>query len=117
MPTKRRRYPAPCRRVWVGKTSRVPQGHSAGDASGMLEVVWLTLVAVRAACRQRCELVTENLLLRHQLALLTRPTRRRPRVRFRRLDQLLWVLTRRLRPEWRRHLVVVTPDTVVRWHR
>jgi hypothetical protein len=83
----------------------------------MLDVVWLTLAAVRAACRQRGELVTENLLLRHQPAVLTRPTRRRPRVRFRRLDQLLWVLARRLRPDWRRHLVVVTPDTVVRWHR
>src|SRR5262245_40470441 len=83
----------------------------------MLDVLWLTLVAMRAACRQRSELVTENLLLRHQFAVLTRPTRRRPRVRFRRLDQLLWVLARRLRRDWRRHLVVVTPETVLRWHR
>jgi transposase InsO family protein len=28
-----------------------------------------------------------------------------------------WVLVRRMRRDWRRHLVVVTPDTVVRWHR
>ena len=83
----------------------------------MLDVVWLTLVAARAACRQRGDLVAENLLLRHQLAVLTRPTRRRPRGRFRRLDQLLWVRIRRLWPDWRRHLVVVTPETVVRWHR
>ena len=58
----------------------------------------------------------ENLLLRHQLAVLTRPTRRR-RVRFGSFDRLLWVLVRRLRRDWMRHLVVVTPDTVVRWHR
>jgi hypothetical protein len=38
-------------------------------------------------------------------------------VRFGRLDKALWVLVRRLRGDWRRHLVVVTPDTVVRWHR
>ena len=49
--------------------------------------------------------------------MLTRPTRQRRRVRFRRLDKLLWVLVRRLRRDWRRHLVVVTPDTVIRWHR
>ncbi|MGH2354119.1 MAG: integrase core domain-containing protein [Chloroflexota bacterium] len=49
--------------------------------------------------------------------MLTRPTRRRRRVRFRPLDQLLWVLMRRLRRDWRRHLVLVTPDTVIRWHR
>ena len=58
----------------------------------------------------------ENLLLRHQLAVLTRPTRRR-RVRFGSFDRLLWVLVRRLRRDWRHHLVVVTPDTVIRWHR
>jgi hypothetical protein len=27
------------------------------------------------------------------------------------------VLVRRLRRDWRRHLVLVTPETVVRWHR
>ena len=35
-----------------------------------------------AACRLRSDLVTEDMLLRLQLALLTRPTRRRRRVRF-----------------------------------
>jgi transposase InsO family protein len=74
------------------------------------------LALVRAACQRHSDLVAENLLLRHQLAVLTRPTRRR-RVRFRRLDKLLWVLIRRLRRDWRTHLLVVGPDTVVRWHR
>ena len=59
--------------------------------------MWFMLVVVRAACRQRNDLVLENLLLRHQLAVLTRPTRPRRRVRFRRLDKVLWVLVRRLR--------------------
>src|SRR5262249_28580603 len=45
------------------------------------------------------------------------PPTRRPRVRFRRLDTLVWVLVCRLRRDWRRHLVVVRPDTVVRGHR
>ena len=34
-----------------------------------------------------------------------------------RLDKLLWVLARRLYAGWREHLTLVTPETVVRWHR
>jgi hypothetical protein len=83
----------------------------------VLELFALLLAAVGAACRRRDDLIVENLLLRHQLAVLTRPTRQRRRVRFCRLDKLLWVLVRRVRRDWRRHLVVVTPDTVIRWHR
>lgn len=83
----------------------------------MYDLFVLLFVAVRAACRQRGDLIAENLLLRHQLAILTRPTRQRRRLRFTRLDKLLWVLARRLGRDWRRHLVVVTPETVVRWHR
>jgi hypothetical protein len=77
----------------------------------VLELLLLVLVALRAAGRRRGDLVVESLLLRHQRAVLTRPTRLRRRVRFGRLDRALWVLVRRLRRDWRRHLVVVTPDT------
>src|SRR5207248_1118246 len=82
---------------------------------GMLEPIILLLGCLRAALRGRGALVAENLLLRHQLAALTRPGRRRPPLRAR--DKLLWVLARRLRPDWRRHLVLVRPETVVRWQR
>src|ERR687885_1889434 len=83
----------------------------------MLEVLWLLLTALLAWARPRQDLVLENLLLRHQLAVLTRPTRTRPRARLRIWDKLLWVLARRFCTGWREHLRVVTPDTVVRWHR
>ena len=79
----------------------------------MLESLMLLLALVRAALRPRAGLVAENLLLRHQLAVLTRPTRRRPRLRAR--DKLLWVLARRCCTAWCRHLVLVQPETVVRW--
>jgi len=82
----------------------------------MFDLVLVTLAVLRAACRSRGDLVLENLLLRHQLTVVTRPTRRR-RAHFHRLDKLLWVLIRCLRRDWRRHLLVVTPETVVRWHR
>jgi hypothetical protein len=82
----------------------------------VFECLTLLLAVPRAARHDRSELLTEMLLLRHQLAVLTRPTRRRRRVRFRRLDTLLLVLMRRLRRDGRRHLVLVAPDTVIRWH-
>ena len=52
-------------------------------------------MTVLAWLRPRQDLVLENLLLRHQLAVLTRPTRTRPRTRLRLWDKLLWVLARR----------------------
>jgi transposase InsO family protein len=83
----------------------------------MLELIWLLLMAVSAWARPRHDLALENLLLRHQLAVLTRPTRTRPRARLRTWDKLLWVLAHRVCSRWREHLSFVTPDTVVRWHR
>ncbi len=54
----------------------------------MLELVWLLFVTVLAWVRPRHDLVLENLLLRHQLAVLTRPTRTRPRIRLHTWDKL-----------------------------
>jgi hypothetical protein len=83
----------------------------------VLELVWLLLTTILACVRPRQELVLENLLLHHQLAVLTRPTCTRPRTRLRFWDKLLWVLARRFCARWREHLAIVTPETVVRWHR
>jgi len=83
----------------------------------VLELVWLQFVTVLTWVRPRQDLVLENLLLRHQLAVLTRPTRSRPHARLRLWDKLLWILARRWCAGWRAHLTFVTPDTVVRWHR
>src|SRR5436190_12844133 len=81
----------------------------------MLEYLLLLLSLIRSAVRDREALIAENLLLRHQLTVLTRPTRTRPRLRTR--DKLFWVVVRALRRDWRRHLVVVRPESVIRWHR
>ena len=81
----------------------------------MLEYLLLLVGLVRTALRSQSGLVTENLLLRQQLAVLTRPTRRRPRLRTR--DRLFWALALHLRRDWHRHLVLVRPETVIRWHR
>src|SRR5688572_25557116 len=81
----------------------------------MLEYLLLGVALVRAALRRQRDLVPENLLLRQQLAVLARPTRRRPRLRTR--DRLLWVLASALRRDWRCHLLLVRPQTVSGWHR
>ena len=78
----------------------------------MLESLLLLVDLCRAVPRRRADLVAENLLLRQQLTVLTRSTRRRPRLRSR--DKLSWGVIRALRRDWRQHLVLVRPDTVVR---
>jgi putative transposase len=56
----------------------------------------------------------ENLALRQQLAVLKRSAKR-PRLRQR--DRIFWVWLRRLWKGWQSCLVVVQPETVVKWHR
>ncbi|MDQ3699550.1 MAG: integrase, partial [Chloroflexota bacterium] len=80
----------------------------------MLELLGLVLGTVRVACCGRRALILENLVLRQQLAVALRP-KRRPRLT--RRDKLFWLLLCRFTTAWRRHLVLVSPETVVRWHR
>jgi hypothetical protein len=82
----------------------------------VLEVHWLMLTTVMASLRPRQDLVLENLLLRHQLAVLNRPTPTRSRARLRTWDKLLGSGSP-LYTGWREPLTFVTPDTVMRWHR
>jgi hypothetical protein len=64
--------------------------------------------------RSREDLVLENLALRQQLVALHA---RRPRRRLAVGHKLFWVGLRRLWSRWRDPLILVTPRTVVRWHR
>src|SRR5438034_8651405 len=70
-----------------------------------------TLVRILHARRS---LLLENLALRQQRAVLKR---RHPRPRLDLLDKLFWVAVRRFWSGWQQSLIVVTPETVVRWHR
>jgi putative transposase len=56
----------------------------------------------------------ENLALRQQLAAFKRAVKR-PQLR--RGDRLFWILLAKAWRDWRTALIVVHPDTVVRWHR
>ena len=68
---------------------------------------------IRGVFRGRAELAAENLALRQQLAVLERQSKR-PRLRQR--DRVFWVWLSRLWSNWRSVLVLVQPETVVRWH-
>jgi len=54
------------------------------------------------------------LALRQQLAVLKRG---HPKPRLGLVDKLFWVLASRVWSDWKKSLLVVTPETVVRWHR
>jgi putative transposase len=65
-------------------------------------------------CGGHRQLALENLALRHQLAVFQR---RVTRPKLRRSDRLVWVWLYRAWTDWRTALVIVAPDTVLRWQR
>ena len=69
---------------------------------------------LRALLKPRLSLVTENLALRQQLVILRRNTSR-PGLSNR--DRLFWVALSNLWPDWRSLLIIVKPETVIKWHR
>ena len=64
--------------------------------------------------RGRQNLLLENLALRQQLAVLKR---RHPRPSVGLFDKIFWVVAGRVWSAWKLSLIIVTPETVVRWHR
>lgn len=74
---------------------------------GLFRLVWLLRKDHRSG-------VMENLALRQQLSMYKRK-QRRPRVVGR--DRWFWITRSVMWKGWRRPLVVVHPDTVVRWQR
>jgi len=74
---------------------------------GLFRVIWLLTKGHRA-------LALENLALRQQLAIFKR---RRKRPRLNRSDRVFWIVLAKVWKDWRQALVVVHPDTVVRWQR
>ena len=80
----------------------------------MLTQLLVILRSIGLICRGHRAVALENLALRQQLTALKR-TVKRPQLSTR--DRLFWILLAKGWREWRSALVVVQPDTVVRWHR
>ncbi len=70
--------------------------------------------AIAALFRPKASLVAENPCLRQRLLV---QQRRHPRPRLRDQDRRFWILASRGCWHWRQSLVIVTPGTVLGWHR
>ena len=73
----------------------------------------IIVLLIRGLLLDQVELAVENLALRQQLSVLSEQ-KRRPRLRTR--DRIFWAWLSRFWSNWRSVLVIVQPQTVVRWH-
>jgi putative transposase len=80
----------------------------------MFQLLKLLLGSITRLFCARRNLLLENLTLRQQLAVFKR---RHPRPRLHLLDKLFWVAARRGWSDWKQSLIIVLPETVVKWHR
>jgi hypothetical protein len=80
----------------------------------MPDLVIAVIASLFRALRSRRDLVLENLALRHQLAVLNRTARHK---RLSNADRFFWAVLSRWWHRWKDALVIVRPDTVIRWHR
>jgi len=76
----------------------------------ILRALWFV---IRSLILHRSSLTIENLALRHQIVVLQRSTKR-PQLKNR--DRIFLVWLSRFWSGWRNCLIIVKPDTVVRWH-
>ena len=73
------------------------------------------LLIVRSRLRSQARLQAETLVLRQQVLLLSRKSS--SRVRLRNLDRLILAWLYRMFPSILDAIIVVRPETVIRWHR
>jgi hypothetical protein len=78
----------------------------------MCSLLFLWIGALIRLFRSQGNLVLENLVLRQQLAVLKR---RHPRPSLGLFDKVFWLIARRVWSVWKESLLIVTPETVVRW--
>jgi hypothetical protein len=112
--------------VCLAKTLSVPENQQFCTISSISRFAMTAMTMVRVQLRPAefatgdpllsfaSQTTSGDLALRQQLAVLKR---RQARPKLSPFDKLFWVLACRFRTDWRRFLLVVTPETVVRWHR
>jgi hypothetical protein len=75
----------------------------------------LLVDALSSAFKTRVALQLENLALRHQIGVLRRSVKKRPKLTA--ADRFCWAWLCTLWGDWRSALVIVKPGTVIAWHR
>lgn len=81
----------------------------------MIALVCFIWSVVTAPFKSKSQLAAENAALRHQLVVLQRKVR--GRIEFTSGDRLFFMLLYRWFPSVIKAMVIVRPETVVRWHR
>ena len=84
------------------------------DGGGGAQVLRLLVLAIAAIFRPKALLIAENLCPRQQLVVLQR---RHPRPRLSDADRRFWILASRWFGDWGNPLLIVKPETVLRWQR
>lgn len=96
------------------------RGNRFGDTSCLLHWLDQTTQFLIAAwtladlARSKPELLVENALLRQQLIVLKRQVKRPT---YTPTDRILFVLFARVVRTWKQTLLLVQPETLLRWHR
>ena len=78
----------------------------------MLKLIWWVVIGL---FRSRASLDAEIMALRHQLNVLRRKSPKR--LAFSNFDRLIFASLYRIAPNVLNALVIVKPETVIRWHR
>ena len=84
------------------------------ESRTLVRAMALLVQTVRVLFRSRADLALENLALRQQVAVLKQKRSRPPLTP---LDRAFWVALREDWSRWAQALIIVQPETVVRWHR
>src|SRR5262249_58615266 len=84
-------------------------------SAAMVALIYLLLALLLAPFRSKLAIEAENAALRQQIIVLRRKLR--GRVKLSNADRLFFVWLYRLFPSITRAMLIIRPDTLVRWHR
>ena|SRR5580704_5957639 len=81
----------------------------------MLNALSPFLTSLFSGFRSRAALQVEILALQHQIGVLRRSAKKRPKLTV--ADRVFWAWLSGVWADWRSALVIVKPETVIAWHR
>ena len=87
--------------------------HRSAKFASMMKMLLKLILNILLRPQKDSDLVLENLALRQQLAIWKRH-KKRPQIRTK--DRLFGIMPCRFWINWRQPLIVVKPETVIRWH-
>ena len=87
---------------------------STGHDRALVALLVHLLRLLQALASDRARIALENVALRQQIVVLKRTTKR---ARITDSDRAFWLLMKRMLKDWQSALLIVKPETVLRWHR